>query len=243
MEKNNNLFLPAVIIGVSFIIGVVFFTNAWKSSQSANQTISVTGSAKKEIVSDLGFLRGTISVQSSTSESAFAELNRQKPILISYLERKGFPKDKIEFNTINSYPVYEMSEQGYQTGRINGYIYSQRIEIQSTDVNKIKELSLDITSLIEKGVSFNVEQPEYHYTKMADLKIEIQAAAAKDAMIRAQKIAEATDRDLGPMRSARMGVLQITPKFSNAISDYGINDLSSIEKEIIGVVNASFEIE
>lgn len=243
MEKNNNLFLPAVIVGVSFIIGVVFFTNAWKSSQSANQTISVTGSAKKEIVSDLGFLRGTISVQSSTSESAFAELNRQKPILISYLERKGFPKDKIEFNTINSYPVYEMSEQGYQTGRINGYIYSQRIEIQSTDVNKIKELSLDITSLIEKGVSFNVEQPEYHYTKMADLKIEIQAAAAKDAMIRAQKIAEATDRDLGPMRSARMGVLQITPKFSNAISDYGINDLSSIEKEIIGVVNASFEIE
>jgi len=243
MEKKNSLFVPAVIIGVSFIIGVVFFTNAWKSSQNANQTINVTGSAKKEIVSDLGFLRGTISVQSSTSESAFAELNKQKPILISYLERKGFPKEKIEFNTINSYPVYEMSAQGYQTGRVIGYIYSQRIEIQSSDVVKIKELSLDITSLIEKGVSFNVEQPEYHYTKLADLKIEIQAAAAKDAMIRAQKIAEATDRDLGPMRSARMGVLQITPKFSNAISDYGINDLSSIEKEIIGVVNASFEIE
>ncbi|MCK7525433.1 MAG: SIMPL domain-containing protein [Ignavibacteriales bacterium] len=181
--------------------------------------------------------------RSQTSESAFAELNRQKPILVSYLEKKGFPKDKIEFNTINNYPVYEMSEQGYQTGRVIGYIYSQRIEIQSSDVNKIKELSLDITSLIERGVSFNVEQPEYHYTKMADLKIEIQAAAARDAMIRAQKIAEATDRDLGPMRSARMGVLQITPKFSNAISDYGINDLSSIEKEIIGVVNASFEIE
>ena len=76
MEKNNHLFLPAVIIGVSFIIGVVFFTNAWKSSQSANQTINVTGSAKKEIVSDLGFLRGTISVQSSTSESAFANTRR-----------------------------------------------------------------------------------------------------------------------------------------------------------------------
>ena len=243
MEKKNSLFLPAVIIGISFIIGVVFFTNAWKLNQRANQTINVTGSAKKEIVSDLGFLRGTISVRSQTSESAFAELNRQKPILVSYLEKKGFPKDKIEFNTINNYPVYEMSEQGYQTGRVIGYIYSQRIEIQSSDVNKIKELSLDITSLIERGVSFNVEQPEYHYTKMADLKIEIQAAAARDAMIRAQKIAEATDRDLGPMRSARMGVLQITPKFSNAISDYGINDLSSIEKEIIGVVNASFEIE
>ena len=243
MENKNHLFVPAVIIGISFIIGVVFFTNAWKSSQRANQTINVTGSAKQEIVSDLGFLRGTISVQSSTSENAYSELNRQKPILISYLSNKGFPKDKIEFFTINNYPVYEMNEQGYSSGRVIGYVYSQRIEIQSTDVNKIKELSLEITSLIEKGVSFNVEQPEYHYTKMADLKIEIQAAAAKDAMIRAQKIADATDRDLGPMRSARMGVLQITPKFSNAVSDYGINDLSSIDKEIVGVVNASFEIE
>ncbi len=243
MEKKSDLFLPTILIGISFIIGVVIFTRAWKSNQNANQTINVTGSAKQEIVSDLGFLRGTISVQSSTSESAFAELNRQKPILVSYLEKKGFPKDKIEFYTINSYPIYQMSEQGYQTGRVIGYVYNQRIEIQSSDVNKIKELSLDITSLIEKGVSFNVEQPEYHYSKMADLKIEIQAAAARDAMIRAQKIAEATDRELGPMRSARMGVLQITPKFSNAISDYGINDLSSIEKEIIGVVNASFEIE
>lgn len=243
MENKNHLFVPAVIIGISFIIGVVFFTNAWKSSQRANQTINVTGSAKKEIVSDLGFLRGTISVRSSTSESAYSELNRQKPILISYLSNKGFPKDKIEFFTINNYPVYEMNDQGYSSGRVIGYVYNQRIEIQSTDVNKIKELSLDITSLIEKGVSFNVEQPEYHYTKMAELKIEIQAAAAKDAMIRAQKIAEATDRDLGPMRSARMGVLQITPRFSNAISDYGINDLSSIDKEIVGVVNASFEIE
>jgi len=243
MEKKNDLFLPVLILGLSFIVGVVIFTNAWKSSQRANQTINVTGSAKKEIVSDLGFLRGTITVQSSTSEGAFAELNRQRPILVSYLQGKGFTKDKIEFFTINSYPVYETNNMGYQTGIVRAYVYSQRIEIQSTDVNKIKELSLDITSLIEKGVDFNVEQPEYHYTKMADLKIEIQAAAAKDAMIRAEKIAEATDRELGPMRSARMGVLQITPKFSNAISDYGINDLSSIEKEIIGVVNASFEIE
>ena len=243
MEKKSDLFLPAIIIGISFIIGVVVFTNAWKSNQRSNQTITVTGSAKKDIVSDLGFLRGTISVRAATSEGAFNELNKQKPALISYLESKGFPKDKIDFFTITNYPVYEMSPQGYQTGNILGYTYSQRIEIQSTDVYKIKDISLDISSLIQKGVNFNVEPPEYHYTKMAELKIEIQAEAAKDAMVRAQKIADATDRDLGPMRSARMGVLQITPKFSNAISDYGINDLSSIDKEIVGVVNASFQIE
>ncbi len=243
MNNKNNLIIPFLILGLSVIIGVFIFVGAWKSNQSANQTITVTGSAKKEIISDLGFLRGTLTVQAPSPENAFRELNRNKPILLSYLEQKGFTKDKVEFFTMNNYPVYEIGSQGYSTGRIIGYVYNQRMEISSTDVSKIKEISLDIASLVEQGINFNVEMPEYHYTKLAELKIEIQAEAAKDAMVRAQKIAEATGRDLGPMRTARMGVLQITPKYSNVISDYGINDLGSIEKEIIGVVNASFEIE
>jgi hypothetical protein len=45
------------------------------------------------------------------------------------------------------------------------------------------------------------------------------------------------------MRNARMGVLQITPINSNMVSDYGMNDVSSIQKEVTAVVNASFEIE
>jgi hypothetical protein len=243
MNNKNSLIVPFFILGFSIIIAVFIFVSTWKANQSANQTITVTGSAKKEIISDLGFLRGTLMVQASSREFAFRELNSQKPTLLAYLDKKGFPDDKVEFFTMNNYPIYEMGPQGYSTGRVIGYVYNQRMEISSTDVNKIKEISLDIASLVEQGVNFNVEMPEYHYTKLAELKIEIQAEAAKDAMIRAQKIAEATGRDLGPMRTARMGVLQITPKFSNVISDYGINDLSSIEKEIIGVVNASFEIE
>jgi uncharacterized protein len=241
--NKDTLFIPSIIIAVTLIICAIIVTSTWKSNYASNQTINVTGSAKKEITSDLGVLRGSISVQGSTAEGAFKELNNQKPILITYLKEKGFPEDKIEFFTINSYPVYEIGPNGYQTGRITAYNYSQRIKIQSSDVNKIKEVSLDISSLIEKGVNFNVEMPEYHYTKLAELKIDIQADASRDAMIRAERIADATGRELGPMRSARMGVLQITPRLSNMISDYGINDLSSIEKEITAVVNASFEIE
>jgi hypothetical protein len=62
-------------------------------------------------------------------------------------------------------------------------------------------------------------------------------------MVRAEKIASSTGRKLGPMTNARMGVLQITPKLSNQVSNYGINDLSSIDKTITAVVNASFVIE
>jgi len=241
--NKNNLLLPALITSAAIIICAIILAVTWKSNYASNQTINVTGSAERDIISDLGVLRGTISAQAPTADAAYRELAGMKPALLSYLSSKGFPQNKIEFYTINSYPVYEITANGNQTGNIRAYNYSQRLEIESADVNKIKEISLDISSLIEKGVNFNVEQPEYHYTKLASLKIDIQADAAKDAMIRAEKIAAATGRSLGPMRDARMGVLQITPKLSNQVSDYGVNDLSSIEKKITAVVNASFEIE
>jgi len=243
MDNKNNLIIPFAIIALAFIIGIIIFVSVWSSNRNADQTITVTGSAKKEITSDLGIFRGTINVEGNTAGDAYRILQQQKPILLDYLNSNGFSQDKVEFFTVNSYPVYEMNANGYQTNIVRAYVYSQRLEIRSPDVNKIKALSLSVTSVIEKGINFMVEMPEYHYTKIADLKIEIQAAAAKDAMVRAKKIAEATDRDLGPIRNARMGVIQITPKLSNAISDYGVNDLSSIEKEITAVVNASFEID
>lgn len=63
MNNKNNLIIPFLILGFSIIIGVFIFVGAWNSNQSVNQTITVTGSAKKEIISDLGFLRGTLTVQ------------------------------------------------------------------------------------------------------------------------------------------------------------------------------------
>ena len=239
----SNLIIPGIIISAGLIICAIIVSLTWRQNYRMNQTITVTGSAKQDITSDLGFLRGTISARASNPESSYNQLVAQKPTVISFLESKGIPKEKITFFTISNYPVYEITSSGMQTQNIIGYIYNQRFEISSEDVNKIKEISLDISSLVQKGVSLMVEMPEYHYTKIADLKIEIQAEAAKDAMKRAKKIASSTDRDLGPLRNARMGVIQITPKFSNMVSDYGINDLSSIDKEITAVVSASFEIE
>ncbi|MCU7494397.1 MAG: SIMPL domain-containing protein [Ignavibacteria bacterium] len=243
MKEKNQFLIPAAVLAAGLILCAFIIALTWRANRKADQTITVTGSAKKEITSDLGFLRGTLSSRAATAEAAYNELNRQKPIVVSYLTSKGFSQDKITFYTISSYPVYEMGPGGVQTGRILDYNYSQRIEVSSNDVQKIREVSLDISSLVQKGVSFMVEMPEYHYTKIAGLKIEIQAEAAKDAINRAERIAQATNRSLGAIKSARMGVIQITPRFSNMVSDYGVNDLSSIDKEITAVISASFQLE
>lgn len=242
MNERQNLIIPMAVLGIAIIIAVFIFTNAWTASRNANMTLNVTGSAKMDLVSDLGMLSGSLSVQAATKASAYRALQNMKPGLIEYFARKGFPEDKLEWEPENSYANYDYDNNGRQMG-IRSWTYRQRVRIQSEDVHKIKEISLDISKLVERGIYFDVESPEFHYTKLAEVKQQVQAMAAKDAMLRAEKIAEATGRKLGPMRAGRMGVLQITPRNSTMVSDYGVNDVSSIDKEITAVVSGDFQLE
>lgn len=240
--QQNRFIIPSVILGTSLLLSILTFSVNWKSIKKENQTITVTGSAKKAINADLGILKGSLNAFGSSQKSAYEKINTQKPALLAFFKSKGFDESKVLFETVNIYPQYEYNNNGAQTG-ISGYNASQAFRIESKDVTLIKSISLEISSLYSEGVEFQIFNPEFYYTQLAEIKIEIQAEAAKDAMNRAQKIAEATNSKLGTMKNARMGVLQITPYNSNMVSDYGMNDVSSIEKEITAVVNASFEIE
>ena len=67
--------------------------------------------------------------------------------------------------------------------------------------------------------------------------------ATQDARARAEAMLKSSGKAPGDLVSASVGVFQITPLYSNEISDYGINDTSSIDKEITAVVNCSFEVK
>jgi hypothetical protein len=71
----------------------------------------------------------------------------------------------------------------------------------------------------------------------------MQAKATLDAKERAIQIAEASDSEIDKLVNARMGVIQIVPRGSTEISDWGMNDISSIQKDIIAVVNVSFNVK
>jgi len=239
----DNKVSSSIIIALAIIISAFLISGVAKDYTKKDQTINVTGSAKRDIVSDLGKLSFSISINAATQLEGMREINNQKPALIAFLNAKGIVADKIKLKPVNAYPNYEMGVNGYQTSRISSYTVSQELGIESNNVQLIENISLEASSLLEKGLNVNIFQPEYYYTKLAPMKIEIQAEAAADAKNRATKIAEATGRKIGPLTTARMGVLQITPENSNNISDYGMNDVSSIKKEITAVVNATFLVD
>jgi len=234
---------PAAILGLALVAAAALLAVTWRGNVKVAQTINVTGSAKQEIVSDFGMFRCSVRAEAPTAEAAYRQLLAARPRLLDFFATRGFPADQVRTFPMSNYAMPELTENGRETGRVLKYVYNQRFETQSSDVKAVEALSLAVGSLIEQGIYVEPEMPEYHYSKLAELKIEVQALAARDAAVRARKVAEASGARLGVIRSAKMGVLQITPRHSNMVSDYGINDLSSIEKEITAVVQAQFSIE
>ena len=81
-----------------------------------------------------------------------------------------------------------------------------------------------------------MDRPEYVYAKLDDLKVEMIARASTNARERVQAVTKNGKVRLGPIAAVRIGVFQITPVNSTRVSDYGINDTTTIEKEIKSVV-------
>ena len=69
------------------------------------------------------------------------------------------------------------------------------------------------------------------------------AAATTDARRRADILVRGLGGSLGGMRSSSLGVFQITPRNSTDVSDYGINDTSTRDKQVTAVVSATFDVK
>lgn len=205
--------------------------------------MTVKGSAKQEIRSDFVVWSGGFSNESADLSSAYEMLSQSRDKVRSYLEGKGIASDDIVFSSISTYPKRMIMPNGMYSNVIESYELNQTVEISSNDIDGLTEISRNATDLINQGVAFNSYPPQYFYTGLSDLKIDMIARATEDSKLRAEKMLGVTGSEVGTLKDARVGVFQITPLYSNEISDYGINDTNSIMKEITSVVECTFEVK
>ncbi len=230
--------LALAVIGSSFIL-----VDGVKAVKGGSNKITVTGSAKQQITSDLIVWSGSFSSKSPALQEAYTALEADKNKVMDYLVKQGVKKDDIVFSSINTNTYYIILPNGMYTSDVDYYELNQTVTISSEEIDKITDISRNVTELINEGIQFQSFSPQYMYTKIADMKVTMLAEATKDAKKRAEMIAENAGNKLGDLKYADMGVIQITPLYSNEVSDYGMNDTYSLEKEITAIVHCDFEIE
>lgn len=221
MLKNS---LNFIIVGVAVVLSAYLFSSAFKNRNQASDTISVTGLGQKDFVSDLIVWSGSFSRKSMTLKEAYAALDADRAAIKNYLSGKGIGAGEIVFSAVsfNKDFDYAYNENGTTRAQIfTGFTVTQTVTVQSKEVNKIEEISRQSSELINSGIEFYSSQPQYYYTKLAELKIKMIAEATKDAKTRAQSIAENAGAGLGHLKKSDMGVFQITGQNSSEDFSYG----------------------
>lgn len=239
-DRFPQLFAGLAALSVALVISSFIGANVIRNFKQSNDALIVTGSAKRPIRSDYVVWRASVSSQQTTAQAAYQDLKRQTERLQRYLKDQQVPDDAITLNAIETYAIPEVSANGRETGQTIAYRLSQRLEVRSSEVDQITQLSQRATDLINEGISLVSEPPQYLYTQLSKVRVEMVAEATKDAKARAEAIAQSTGNQVGAVRSAETGVFQITSRNSTDVSDSGIYDTSSIDKDITAVVSVQF---
>ena len=236
-------FKAGAVLAVSNILCVIIFSWAWSRVHAEPKAISVTGSAKKVIDSDLIVWSAKLSANDPSLQVAYASLKKSLDKTLAYLDARGIAGPQIEVGSISTSKHHSRDAKGNETDTITSYELSESIQVTGTDIAKIAGAARTVTDLIQEGVMLESESPEYIYTKMGDLKITMLAEATADATNRANQIAVNSGASLGPIVEARMGVMQINALHSSDATGSGVNDTSSRQKEITAVVSARYGLK
>jgi hypothetical protein len=236
--SNKNLLNFGYILGAALVISVIIGAFTFSHIRSQN-TISTTGSAKVAVTSDKVKWISNIQrqVKLSAVKDGYAKIDADVKEVRAFLATNGITDAQVNITPVYMNEVYEQYQQAEKS-----YNLSQTIEVNSDDVQKIKALSQSTAPLVGKGILFSTNSLEYYYSKLPEARIELLDKAVADAKARAEKLAGAGGKKVGALKTASSGVVQVMSPNSVEVSDYGMYNTQTIEKEIMVTVKATFDL-
>jgi hypothetical protein len=236
---------PRVAAATIFV--VAFALIAWYGGQVltdiklAGDTIEVTGSAKEAVVADTGRL--IINLETKTGlgdqEAGVARLETAVAQVTTYLAAAGHTDFETPAGSINATYYYPQNAEAIQTG----YSIVRSVIVRSSDVAKLTTLANNLSPLNGAGYVVTTGGLELTYSKLDEMRVKLLGEAIKDATARAEAIASESNRQVGTLRNAVGGVVQVLPQGGVEISDYGSYDTASLNKEVMVTTRATFSLE
>ncbi|HVT83462.1 MAG TPA: SIMPL domain-containing protein [Phycisphaerae bacterium] len=257
-----SLQIGGVFFAIANVICVALLVYAYLSVKQEPKTLEVKGSAKKAIVSDTISWYGSYGARDADLTKAFDTLKADTDRIAAFIKAAGVPDSEVSFSSIRTEKIFAKEIQpGFapaggipagsplpppqivQSNKVELYVLTQSVSIESHEMTRVPALSRNITNLIKDGVEIESGAPTYTYSKLSELKIDMLADATRDATTRATQIVTNANGKLGRLVEAKMGVMQINPKGVTGVSDTGNNDTTALEKEILAVVTVRFELK
>ncbi len=217
--------LIVLSVCVTFIICSLslgaFLVKARRSAPSGG--ITVTGSASMDFESDLIVWSGSCQESGDSLTAAYKKIQDSEKKIREFLIDRGVSEEDVVFGSVQiqrkTVPIYD-DNGNYIKDEEAGYELSQTFVVSSMDLDLVSAISRDISVLIAAGVAVESNAPEYYCSNLDEIKLELIEAAAANARQRAEIVAEQAGAKLGALKSANLGVFQVTA-VNSGTAEYG----------------------
>ena len=245
-NRTKHTWLGFLLLGIFLALGVIVsaivVAKTVERVKFQNQRIQVKGYAERIITSDIAVWKGRVTARSPELVLAYSKLQSDVEKTLSYFEQQGIKKEAVGVSSVSTNVQYKRTEKGVITNVVEGYVLGQTVGLTSPNVEQIAEIADESTALIKEGIEFASFSPQYFYTKLDAMKIELLGEATKNAGLRAEQLAKNSGSEVDTLKYASQGVFQITRVYSTQVSDYGIYDTTTIEKSVKAVVTIEYSI-
>lgn len=235
-----------------FVLGVALALGGTVAAQTvaraivasrASSSIKVKGTAQVDVESDQARWRASVSAKGATLEEAYQRLSQSTAALQQFMQERGFAPSECTVDAVDTTPMYARDEKGNTTNRVEFYTLRQSITVQTSKVQAVYEASNRVTDLIRQGMEVTSGAPQYTMATIEALKLTLLDDATRNAMSRAQTLAQGSGSRVGSLQSASQGVIQIVARGSPGTSDYNESDTSTIAKTVRAVVSLEYGVE
>lgn len=231
----TTIFVLALFVIVIYAAQVVY------DIKLAGDTVEVTGSAKEAVVADVGRLIINIETRTGVADQEQGTKRIQKAVddITAYIKTVGLTDFETPAGYINTTYYYPERSEPVLTG----YSINRSVIVRSDQLETLMALANDPSPLTGSGFTVTTGGLELTYSKLDDMRVKLLTAAIDDATLRANAIATPSGREVGLLRNATGGVVQVLAAQGVDISDYGSYDTSSLNKEVMVTVRATFALE
>ncbi|MCR4960142.1 MAG: SIMPL domain-containing protein, partial [Lachnospiraceae bacterium] len=183
-----------------------------------------------------------------TSQEAYSKIKKDADKVKQYLLNNGISENEIVFDSVDIGRTYKDvydANGNYVGSEEDGYRLTQGVTITSSNLDNVEKISRDISSLLDQGVELTSDSPEYYYSGLETLKLDLINKAAENAKERIDIMAKNTGASLGKLKNSNLGVFQITAKNSgtSSYSYDGAFDTSSRYKTATITVKLEYDIK
>ena len=201
--------ITGLVIALGVAVGGALIGEGLQHFRMADRSIVVKGLAEQTVDSDYATWGLTVRRAGNSFSDVQEALVRDRDRVVMFLRGLGFGDTELEIRPL---VVTDAYSREYASANVpTRYSGSALVLLKSERIDAVQKAALATDPLIAAGVPLDAGTgPQYELRAFNDAKGPLLAAATASAKTQAERFANETGAQLGALKSANQGVIQIS---------------------------------